>query len=101
MKNIKKYDYIVIGAGSGGTASARYVSSKFNKKVAIIEHKRLGGTCVNVGCMPKKVSYNISTYINQFKRMQNHGITTKSLDFDYSLLKKNRDQYVKGINQYY
>lgn len=76
MQKIKKYDYIVIGAGSGGTASARYVASKYNKKVALIEHKRLGGTCVNVGCMPKKVSYNISSYINAFKRMQKHGIIT-------------------------
>ena len=64
MSNIKKYHLLVIGGGSGGSACARYVSSKFNKSVAIIEHKYTGGTCVNVGCMPKKVSYNVSSYLD-------------------------------------
>lgn len=64
MNIIKKYDYIVIGAGSGGMASARYVASKFGLKVALIEHKRIGGTCVNVGCMPKKVSFNVASFLD-------------------------------------
>lgn len=55
--NIRKYDYLVIGGGSGGSASARYVASKFKKTVALIEHKKPGGTCVNVGCMPKKMNF--------------------------------------------
>jgi glutathione reductase (NADPH) len=45
---------LVIGAGSGGIASARRAAS-YGKKVAVIEKGRLGGTCVNVGCVPKKV----------------------------------------------
>jgi hypothetical protein len=48
------FDYLVIGAGSGGIASARRAAS-YGKKVAVIEKGRLGGTCVNVGCVPKKV----------------------------------------------
>jgi hypothetical protein len=46
------YDYLVIGAGSGGIASARRAAS-YGAKVAIVEKARLGGTCVNVGCVPK------------------------------------------------
>lgn len=65
MKKIDKvYEYIVIGAGSGGLASGKWASTKCGKKVAVIEHKRIGGTCVNVGCMPKKVSYLVSEYMN-------------------------------------
>lgn len=53
------YDYVVIGGGSGGLASARRASGWYNAKVALIESSpRLGGTCVNVGCVPKKVMWN-------------------------------------------
>lgn len=49
-----EYDYVVIGAGSGGISSAKRAAS-YGAKVAIVELKALGGTCVNVGCVPKKV----------------------------------------------
>ena len=48
------FDYLVVGAGSGGIASARRAAS-YGAKVAVVEKGRLGGTCVNVGCVPKKV----------------------------------------------
>ena len=48
------FDYLVIGAGSGGIASARRAAS-YGANVAVVEKARLGGTCVNVGCVPKKV----------------------------------------------
>jgi hypothetical protein len=48
------FDYLVIGAGSGGIASARRAAT-YGAKVAVVEKARLGGTCVNVGCVPKKV----------------------------------------------
>ena len=48
------FDYLVIGAGSGGIASARRAAT-YGAKVGVIEKGRLGGTCVNVGCVPKKV----------------------------------------------
>jgi glutathione reductase (NADPH) len=54
----KEYDYVVIGGGSGGMAAARRAAS-YGAKVAIIEaHSVLGGTCVNVGCVPKKIMWN-------------------------------------------
>lgn len=54
---MKAYDYLVLGGGSGGIASARR-AAMHGAKVAIIESGRLGGTCVNVGCVPKKVMWN-------------------------------------------
>jgi glutathione reductase (NADPH) len=51
------YDYLVIGGGSGGVASARRAAS-YGFKVGLVESGRLGGTCVNVGCVPKKVMWN-------------------------------------------
>ena len=48
------FDYLAIGAGSGGMASARRAADLYGARVAIVEHGRLGGTCVNVGCVPKK-----------------------------------------------
>ena len=56
----EKYDYLVIGAGSGGIASARR-AAEHGAKVAIIEAGPLGGTCVNVGCVPKKVMWNAAS----------------------------------------
>ena len=50
------FDFLVVGAGSGGIASARRAAS-YGAKVGIVERSRMGGTCVNVGCVPKKVSF--------------------------------------------
>ena len=52
----KHFDFLVVGAGSGGIASARRAAS-YGAKVGIVERSRMGGTCVNVGCVPKKVSF--------------------------------------------
>lgn len=58
----KTFDLIVIGGGSGGIATARRASS-YGAKVALVEvQKRLGGTCVNVGCVPKKIMWNTGKY---------------------------------------
>jgi len=59
----QKYDYLVIGGGSGGLASARR-AAQHGAKVALIESShRLGGTCVNVGCVPKKIMFNAGEWI--------------------------------------
>ena len=52
----ERYDFLVIGGGSGGIASARR-AAEYGARVALIESGRLGGTCVNVGCVPKKVMW--------------------------------------------
>ncbi len=97
ISKILKYDYLVIGAGSGGMASARFVSSQFNKKVALIEHRRLGGTCVNVGCVPKKVTYNFASFMDSQKTMETHGLTTPKQTYNWKTLLTNRNKLIKRI----
>ena len=58
----KKCDYLVIGAGSGGIASARR-AAQHGQKVTLIENRAVGGTCVNVGCVPKKVMFNLAMFM--------------------------------------
>lgn len=62
------FDFLVIGAGSGGIASARRAAS-YGAKVGIIERSRLGGTCVNVGCVPKKVMWNAAEIAETLEHM--------------------------------
>lgn len=70
------FNYVVIGAGSGGLASARR-AAKYGAKVAIIEASRLGGTCVNLGCVPKKVMWNAAHLIEDRKVYDGYGFSSE------------------------
>ena len=94
------YDYLVIGAGSGGIASARRAAS-YGAKVAIIEAQRLGGTCVNVGCVPKKVMFNAAALAENIAHSKSYGFNVTTNSFEWSVLKKKRDDYVKRLNGIY
>jgi glutathione reductase (NADPH) len=72
-EQVETFDYIVIGAGSGGVASARR-AAKYGKRVAIIENKVIGGTCVNVGCVPKKVMFNLAMFLEDSQYMKYYGV---------------------------
>ena len=77
----KHYDYIAIGGGSGGIASVNRAAS-YGKKCAIIEAKHLGGTCVNVGCVPKKVMFygaQIAEAINHYAPDYGFDVDVKNL----------------------
>ena len=81
----KHYDYIAIGGGSGGIASINRAAS-YGKKCAIIEAKYLGGTCVNVGCVPKKVMWygaQIAEAINLYA--PDYGFDIKFNGFNFSI----------------
>ena len=67
------YDFLVIGAGSGGMGAARR-AALFGKKVVIIENKVIGGTCVNVGCVPKKVMFNLANFLEEAHVLQDYGV---------------------------
>lgn len=97
----KHYDYIAIGGGSGGIASINRAAS-YGKKCAIIEVKHLGGTCVNVGCVPKKVMFygaQIAEAINHYA--PDYGFDVTVNHFDYSKLVESRQAYIGRIHTSY
>ncbi|KAH7061383.1 hypothetical protein B0J12DRAFT_617109 [Macrophomina phaseolina] len=97
----KECDYLVIGGGSGGLASARRASGIYGVKTIAIESKRLGGTCVNVGCVPKKVTWNAAALAETFKEAKAYGFDYENLSFDWNTMKTKRDAYVKRLNGIY
>ncbi|CAB9497253.1 Glutathione reductase, chloroplastic (Fragment) [Seminavis robusta] len=97
------FDYFVIGAGSGGIASARRAAT-YGAKVAVAEQARLGGTCVNVGCVPKKVMWNAASIAETLHDMKHYGFSTSSnndVSFDWTFIKENRDKYIARLNSIY
>jgi glutathione reductase (NADPH) len=101
IQTIKKFDYLVIGAGSGGIASGRR-AAMFGKSVCILENRKIGGTCVNVGCVPKKVMFNLANWMEEAHLMKDYGVLgTKDLKLDYKFFKEQRDAYVTKLNIVY
>lgn len=101
MKMTKHYDYIAIGGGSGGIASINRAAS-YGKKCAIIEAKHLGGTCVNVGCVPKKVMFygaQVAEAINNYAPAYGFDVEVKK--FDYEKLVESRQAYIGRIHTSY
>jgi len=94
------FDYLVIGGGSGGIASGRRAAAH-GAKVAVIERDRLGGTCVNVGCVPKKVMFNAATVHEMIEQASGFGFQIDGYKFDWASLKEKRDAYVKRLNGIY
>ncbi len=98
---MESFDYIVIGGGSGGLASARR-AAKHGARVALVESGRLGGTCVNVGCVPKKVMWNAASIAEALHDARDYGFGLgASSAFDWQGLKLKRDAYVKRLNDIY
>lgn len=93
-------DLLVLGAGSGGIATANRASS-YGAKVVVAEHGRLGGTCVNVGCVPKKVMWFGASLAHAVDDAPGYGINVKRDGFDWAALKEGRDAYVARLNQIY
>ncbi len=91
------YDLIAIGGGSGGLAVAKK-AVEFGKKVAIIEGHKLGGTCVNVGCVPKKVMWYAAHIAHAVSDASGFGIQVQKQTFDWDALVKGRDRYIDMIN---
>ncbi|HGO5814918.1 TPA: glutathione-disulfide reductase [Mannheimia haemolytica] len=97
----KHYNYIAIGGGSGGIASINRAAS-YGQKCAIIEAKHLGGTCVNVGCVPKKVMFygaQIAEAIHRYA--PDYGFDVSVNQFDYAKLVESRQAYIGRIHTSY
>ncbi|KAH6613472.1 hypothetical protein F5144DRAFT_634055 [Chaetomium tenue] len=98
----KETDFLVIGGGSGGLGAARAASAKFGTKAMVIEGKRLGGTCVNVGCVPKKVTFNAAAIAETIHQSKSYGFNVQeTAPFDWSTFKKKRDAYILRLNGIY
>ena len=94
------YDLIAIGGGSGGLSAAER-AARYGKKCAVIEKGPLGGTCVNVGCVPKKVMWLGASIAHTIENAAGYGFSIAAVDFDWARLKQARDDYVHGINDWY
>jgi glutathione reductase (NADPH) len=94
------FDLISIGGGSGGLACAQR-AAEHGAKVAVIEPHRLGGTCVNVGCVPKKVMWNAASVALALSDAKDYGFDVQLGDSDWANLKRKRDAYVLRLNGIY
>jgi glutathione reductase (NADPH) len=94
------FDLISIGGGSGGLACAQR-AAEYGAKSAVIEPQRLGGTCVNVGCVPKKVMWNAASVALSLKDAKDYGFDITVGQSDWAALKRKRDAYVLRLNGIY
>ncbi|MDX5363018.1 MAG: glutathione-disulfide reductase [Pseudazoarcus pumilus] len=97
---MEHFDYVVIGGGSGGVATARR-AAEYGARVALVEAGRLGGTCVNVGCVPKKVMWYAADIASKFHDAPGYGFAPHSPVFDWTALKSRRDAYITRLNGIY
>jgi glutathione reductase (NADPH) len=94
------YDLVVIGGGSGGIAAARR-AAEYGARVALVEAGRLGGTCVNVGCVPKKLMWNAAEFVGAVADARGYGFDASLGKHDWPALKAARDAYVLRLNGIY
>ncbi|HUK42381.1 MAG TPA: FAD-dependent oxidoreductase, partial [Candidatus Acidoferrales bacterium] len=94
------YDLFTIGAGSGGVRASR-VSASYGAKVAVAEERYLGGTCVNVGCIPKKLLVYASHFSADFEDAAGFGWTVGESHFDWARLIANKNSEINRLNGLY
>ena len=94
------YDLIVIGAGSGGVRSAR-IAATHGAKVAIIEGSKFGGTCVNLGCVPKKLFYYVSQFNKDLDNYASYGWSIKQKKLNWKKFITKKDNEINRLNNIY
>lgn len=97
---MESFDLIVLGGGSGGLATAQR-AVEYGAKVALLEPARLGGTCVNVGCVPKKVMWNAAQLADAIRYAPGYGFDVRAAGHDWAKLKQARDAFVLRLNGIY
>ena len=100
MSHSYDYDLIAIGAGSGGLSVAER-AAVYGKKCAVVESGVIGGTCVNVGCVPKKVMWFGANLAHAIEDAKDYGFDVEQKGFSWSTLVEKRDGYINGINTWY
>lgn len=96
----ERFDLIVIGGGSGGLAHAQR-AAEYGARAAVVEYKPLGGTCVNVGCVPKKVMWYAAHHAHQIHHAADYGYDVSVNAHDWNALKTRRDDYIERLNSIY
>lgn len=94
------FDLVVIGGGSGGLACAQR-AAEYGARVAVLEPRPLGGTCVNAGCVPKKVMYYAASLAGSIRDAAGYGFDVTVEGHDWAALKAGRDAYVRRLNGIY
>lgn len=97
---MKRMQTVVIGGGSGGLAFAQR-AAQYGREVVVIEGGRLGGTCVNVGCVPKKVMWYAAELAHALEDAGGYGFEVTVGGHDWSKLKQGRDAYIERLNGIY
>ena len=95
-----EFDLIVIGGGSGGLAASQR-AAEYGARVAVVESHRLGGTCVNVGCVPKKVVWYAAELAQGLRDASGYGFAVSADGHDWRQLKERRDAYILRLNCIY
>lgn len=95
-----EYDLLVIGGGSGGVAAANR-AAHYGRKVAVFEEGPIGGTCVNVGCVPKKVMWYAASIAHALEDAVDYGFKTDTGQFDWNTLVENRSRYIARLHGHY
>lgn len=94
------FDLFVIGAGSGGVRAARFAAG-FGAKVAVAESRYLGGTCVNVGCVPKKLLVYGAHFADELTQAKGFGWSMGQVSFDWPTLITNKNREISRLNEIY
>ena len=94
------FDLLTIGGGSGGVAASNRAAS-YGARCLLIEKGRLGGTCVNVGCVPKKIMWNAAQLAHGLEDAADYGFRLTGREFDFATLKRERDRHVRELNAHY
>ncbi len=100
MASAYDYDLFTIGAGSGGVRASR-VAAGLGARVAVAEERYLGGTCVNVGCIPKKLLVYASHFAEDFEDAAGFGWTVGERRFDWARLIENKNKEIERLNGVY
>lgn len=96
----EQFDFAVIGAGSGGVAAANR-AARHGARVVLFEHDRLGGTCVNRGCVPKKLSWLAARTAEMARNAEGYGFAPLTPRMDFGVLRRARDRYIEYLNGRY
>ena len=95
------YDLITVGGGSGGLAMPQWAAKYYGKRCLVVEEKALGGTCVNVGCVPKKIMWFAAQLSHTLSLAPDYGFAVQDGKLDWAHLVAGRRRYVAGLNQRY